>query len=260
MKSFNDYSPSNDFGLLLVGPPLSGKTTVAMQFPDPYIISTDHKIKNAVSRLPNGKLWWFDYVDVDDTGAVLSPDKHWTRATDLLKKAMSDPRIRTIIWDNLSDLSTMLQTHIISASNSSKQLSVAGEKVMEMSQWQPFKLLMQRSIALARSSGKIFIVCCHEAIDKDEVTGTLTYRPLVPGQLRDQLGGFFTDVWRTEVETTPGKPPKYFVRTSPTPRMALGNSVVGLPQEFAFEWSTFHALMQGSGSQKEPNNATTNKT
>ena len=258
MKQHIEFKPGEDFGLLLVGPPLSGKTTVAMQFPSPYIISTDHKIKNAVQRIPPGQPWWFDYVDVDDKGQPVAPEKQWTRATDLLKAGCVNPVVKTVIWDNLSDLSTMLQAHIIASATGGKQLTVSGEKVMEMSQWQPFKLLMQRSIALARSSGKMFVVCCHEAIEKDEVTGTLTYRPLIPGQLRDQLGGFFTDVWRCEVEANPGRPPKYYVRTAPMPRMALGNSVNGLPQEFVFSWETFNALM--SGSFREQDIQKTNKT
>jgi len=251
MKTQNDYKPVNDFGLLLIGPPLSGKTTVAMQFPNPYIISTDRKIGNATSRLLKDKKWWFDYVDVDDANQPVALDKQWTRATDLLKAAPSKPEIQTIIWDNLSDLSNMLYAHIIA--NGGTKLTVGGERVFEQQHWQPFKLLMSRAISFARSSGKLFVVCCHEDIEKDEVTGTLTYRPLIPGQLKNQLGGFFTDVWRTEVSASPSQAAKYYVRTVPTPRMALGNSIAGLPIEFEFEWSKFQALM--SGSQKEPNSA-----
>jgi hypothetical protein len=251
MKTHTDYKPSNDFGLLLIGPPLSGKTTVAMQFPRPYIISTDHKIKNAVERIPKGQPWYYDYVDIDDTGKPVDPINQWTRATDLLKKGCADPNVQTVIWDNLSDLSGILQTHIIA--NGGTKLTVGGEKVFEQQHWQPFKLLMQRSIAYARGSSKMFIVCCHESIERDEVTGMLIYQPLIPGQLKGQLGGFFTDVWRTEVEVVPNKPPRYYVRTVPTPRMSLGHSIAGLPPEFVFDWPTFSRLM--SGSQKEPDKA-----
>lgn len=241
MKTQSDYVPQNDFGLLLVGPPLSGKTTVAMQFPDVYVISTDHKLKNAIQRLPAGKKWWYDYVDVDDFGRSVPYHEQWARATTLLKNACVDPQIRTIVWDNLTDLSGMLQAHIIA--NGGSKLVVGGEKVMEQTHWQPFKLLLQRSIALARGSGKVFIVCCHEVIDKDEISGMMVYRPLVPGQLRDHLGGFFTDVWRCETDVVPGKPIRYFVRTVPTPRMSLGRSVAGLPDEFVFDWDTFSKLL-----------------
>ena len=245
MQNQANYKPNNDFGLLLIGPPLSGKTTVAMQFPDPYIISTDHKIKNAIRSLPKDKKWYFDYVDVDDNNKLIEPELQWKRATDLLKKGCVDPNVKTVIWDNLSDLSGILQNHIIA--NGGTKLMVGGERVFEMQHWQPFKLLMARAIALARSSGKMFIVCCHESVEKDEVSGMLLYQPLIPGQLRGQLGGFFTDVWRCEVDAPPGRSPRYFVRTAPMPRMALGNSILGLPQEFVFTWDEFAKLMNPGG-------------
>lgn len=256
MKTQDQFKPINDLGVLLVGPPLSGKTCVAMQFPAPYIISTDHKIKNAVQLLPPGKQWWFDYVDTDDNGKPVAEADQWTRATTLLKKGCADPNVQTVIWDNLSDLSGILQSHIIA--NGGTKLRVGGEQVFEMSHWQPFKLLLQRAIAYARGSGKIFVLCCHETVERDEVSGMLTYLPLIPGQLRGQLGGYFTDVWRTEVDVVPGKPPRYYVRTTPTPRQALGHSVLGLPSEFVFDWNKFAALM--SGSQKEPDLTGNNKT
>ena len=252
MNLSTSFRPENSFGLLLIGPPLSGKTSVAMQFAKPYIISTDHKIQNAVSRIPAGKEWFYDYVDVDN-GKPVPYEQQWTRATQLLKAGCTDPNVQTVIWDNLSDLSGMLQAHVIA--NGGTKLIVGGEKVFEMQHWQPFKLLMQRAISFARGSGKMFIVCCHEDTEKDEVTGVLTYKPLVPGQLRGQLGGMFTDVWRCEVTTNPGKPPTYFVRTSPTPRMALGNSL-GLPQEFVFTWDEFQKHMNNFappvGVEKQP--------
>lgn len=241
MKTNTQYTPLNDLALLLVGPPLSGKTNVAMAFPAPYIISTDHKLNNAVSRFP-GKEFFYDYGDVDtDTGQPIESPKRWNRVCELVKKNYSDPRVKTIVIDNLTDLAGYLIDHIIA--NGGTKLTVGGEKVMEQQHWQPFKLLMTRFINTLKMTGKFVVVCAHETIDKDDVTGTLLYRPLIPGQLKDTLGQYFTDVWRTECEKV-SNGIVYRVRTAPTSRMSLG-SQFKLPQEFVFTWEEFEKAMKG---------------
>ena len=242
MKSNTSYTPLNDLALLLVGPPLSGKTNVAMSFPNPYFISTDHKLNNAVSRFPNKK-FFYDYGDVDtDTGVVIDPAKRWSRMIDLVKIAATNPDINTIVIDNMTDVSVYLQDHILAAGGS--KLTVGGEKVMQVEHWQPFMILMTRLITALKTSKKFIVVCAHELIEKDEISGTLTYRPSVPGRLRDTLGAYFTDVWRTETETTSGGT-VYRVRTAPTARMSLGTQF-NLPQNFVFTWNEFEKAMKGT--------------
>lgn len=232
MKSNTEFKPSNDFALLLVGPPLAGKTNVAMCFPTPYFISTDRKLQNAVARHP-GKKFFYDYIDAE-------PAKRWTQLTELLKAAGQNPEIQTIVIDNLTDVCTYLIDHIIA--NGGTKLTVGGEKVMEMTHWQPFKILLTRLITVGKSMGKMFIVCAHEAVEKDEVTGVLNYKPLIPGSMQNQLGAYFTDVWRCETEQV-GKEVSYIVRTTPTPRMALGNSL-NLPSTFKFTWTEFNNYLK----------------
>src|SRR2546421_7498018 len=101
MKTCNEYKMEQDFALLLIGPPLSGKTVVALQFPDPYIISTDHKIGNALKFLPPGKKWWYSYTDIDEAGKVVEFTDRYSRLCDLVVKATASPEPKTIILDNI---------------------------------------------------------------------------------------------------------------------------------------------------------------
>lgn len=242
MKTNTQYTPLNDLALLLVGPPLSGKTNVAMSFPDPYFISTDHKLNNAVTRFP-GKKFFYDFGDVDtETGVAIPADKRWNRMVELIKTASKDPDIKTIVIDNMTDVAAYLIDHIIAAGGS--KLVVGGEKVMQIEHWQPFMILMTRLIVALKSTNKFIVVCAHELVEKDEISGTLTYRPSVPGRLRDTLGAYFTDVWRTETETTTSGT-VYRVRTAPTARMSLGTQFA-LPANFVFTWPEFEKAMKGT--------------
>lgn len=237
MKTASEYRTTTDFALLLVGPPFSGKTNTAMAFEKPYFLDCDAKLSNAISRFKD-KEFFYDIVDTDDNGNTVPEAQRWTRLTTLAKLAAVDPRPRTLVVDSLSKVSTYLIDHIIA--NGGSKLTVGGEKVMEQQHWQPFKILMTRFITTLRASKKLVIFTAHEKVDKDEVTGVLNYQPLIPGQLANNIGMYFTDVWRCDavpaVDSTKGTMyTKYTVRTQPTARMMLGTSL-GLPVEFEMSW------------------------
>lgn len=242
MKTNTDFKAEETFALLLIGQPLSGKTNVAMSFDRPLFFSTDRKLANAVSRFP-GKEFRYVYPFHAEDGTELKSEAKWHAIHTAIRRDGIDPWPRTLVIDNLSDISDALIDHIVSVDGT--KITRAGVKCMEMSHWAPYKSLMQRLILVARSLGKMLVVCCHEKEDMDGVTGILTYKPLVGGQLRDNLGSMFTDVWRCEtkmVQKSPQYPNgvQYLVRTTPTSRIALGNSV-GLPSEFEFTWDAFIA-------------------
>jgi len=237
------YKPQEGFSLLLVGPPFSGKTSVAMQFPDPWIASTDRKIGNAIARIPKNKTWFYDYPELDPTGKPLLDHLKWARLIDLTKKAAVDPAVKTIVWDHMSDISDWLQAHIMATDGSGKTL--AGIKVMSIALWQPFKLMMARALTLIKGAGKPFIVVAHDIVDKNDITGEVTCRPYIGGRLKDTLGGYFSDAWRCEVE--PGfreKPAKYKVRTQPTAQQKVLGSSFGLPAEFEFSWDVLAKALE----------------
>ncbi len=246
-----DYNPNNSFSLMLIGPPFSGKTNAALTFPNPYILDADDKMGNGVVRLPKDKKFWFDRVLVDDKGGAVTPELRWTRATECLKAACAMPEIETIIVDSGTAMSTFLQDHILHAGGS--KLVVAGVKSMDMQCWGPFQTLMTRLIMMLKASGKKFIWICHEELEKDEVTGSFRYTPLVQGALRHKMAGMFTNVWRCETKSGLGKDNKmettYIVRTQPKAQMTLGNSL-GLPAEFTLSWDELSKLMPGATKQQ----------
>ena len=246
MQPGTSYSPSTSFALLIIGQPKSGKTNLAFEFPSPWFADCDGNLGSAIRRHP-GKEFFFDSIATDDTNIPVPLDKQWARYADKLIAAAKDPRAKTLVTDSLTTLCPMLQAHIIATGT---KLIVGGEKCMEQQHWTPFRNLMLKAINIARSSGKYVIHICHEAVDKDEISGMLSYKPLIPGQLKDSIGAFFTDVWHCENElamNTVSKQmePKYIIRTMPTARMGFIGNSLNLPQTFQFTWEEFHKHLTG---------------
>jgi len=212
-----------------------------MEFPSPYFFDADDKLANAVQRHPGKKFFWDNGLRNSAGGPIEGP-KRWENAVKCLKEAWVSPEVETIVIDSGSSLSTFLIEHILQFPSTAKTtLMVGGIKVMDQSMWMPFRDLWTRLIMACRASGKLTVLIMHEESDKDEESGTFVHRPLIPGQLKNNIGGLFTDVWRTETKQVMGKnqiETRYFVRTQPTSKMALGNSL-GLPAEFKFTTKAF---------------------
>lgn len=243
MKTQADFRTNKRIALMLVGAPKTGKTTVAMAFPRPYIINADNNLDYAVSKYP-GKEFGYDTPDQDDLGKEIKPELRWLRLCALLAENATKPQFDTIIVDSMTKVSDYLTDYLVNQNTSTKDLVVGGIRVMSLNLWYPYAILLKRLVSGLRATGKHIICVCHEKTDKDEVLGTLLYKPNLSGQSSDTLGGLFTDVWRTEV--TVGQPTqtnstgiKYQVRTMPQSRFSgLGNSF-NLPPDYIFTWADF---------------------
>ena len=243
MKTQLDYKTNKKVALMLVGAPKTGKTTIAMAFPNPYIINADNNLGYAVSKYP-GKTFWFDTPDLDEKDQPVPPEKRWLRLCALLSENATKPEVDTIVLDSMTKIGDYLSDFLVMQSSAVKDLIIGGMKCMTVNHWYPFSILMKRLVSGIRATGKHIVVVCHEKTDKDEVLGTLLYKPALSGQSADTLGGLFTDVWRTEVtvgQPTPTCPTGvlYHIRTMPQTRFSgLGNSF-NLPPDYVFTWEDF---------------------
>lgn len=223
-----EYSPKTDLHVLLIGPPQTGKTTLAMQFPNPWFGNTDKKLLYAVKKFP-GKKFFYDYIE----GPV---EGQWNQLTEAVKAAAASPEVETIVIDHLTDVQRMLQDHILALSPS--RTSVCGVKVMELQQWGVFATLMSRFLLFLKSTGKYVVLIAHETVDRDEMNGQFLFLPNISGQLRGSLAAYFSNVWRTEAIQVQGGT-KYVVHTRPTPRSAYLGNTFNLPNPYEFEWEDF---------------------
>ena len=225
MNASSDYQLDSAFALMLIGTPKAGKTCFSLNFPAPYILDCDNNLAGALRYHNHGKKpfpFWFDNPNSEP-----DPNKSWSFCMKAISEAVKHPDVKTIVIDGLSLLGYYLEKHILANSgkgNGMDDLIIAGEKVMNMSHWNPFKNLMSQFVMAGKASGKLFIMTCHEHIEVNKSGATIGYKPLISGSLRNNINGFFTDVWRCETTSGP-KGSDYSVRFAPKSLMQIGNSL-----------------------------------
>lgn len=225
MQSASDFKMSAAFALLLIGPPKNGKTAFAMSFPDPYILDCDNNLAGAL-RYHNYDAKPFPFY-FDNPNDVEDPALRWNFCMLKLKAAIAAPEPKTIIVDGLTLLAYYLEKHILANSkkgNGMDDLIIAGEKVMNMSMWGPFKNLMSQLVMACKAAGKPFIMTCHEYTELSKSGAVVGYKPLISGSLRENIAGYFTDVWRCTASSDQTGA-KYKVRFAPQTLMQIGNSL-----------------------------------
>lgn len=211
MKPSTQYNTKQNFSLLLVGEPNSGKTNIVMAFPDPFILDVDRKLGSAVRRAA-GKKFWFADPYVDDAGKELPDSERWKKSILELKAAGASPEVKTIVIDGLAGLADMLVVHIMSEVKRSEGKALDRLRIQD---YQPLKTLMTSLIMGLRSTGKYIVVTSHQKADKDELTGRLRYTLNIPGSLSENFGGFFSDVWAAVSRPSPTGT-VYELHTKPT--------------------------------------------
>lgn len=220
MKQPSDLKSNRPPAILLVGEPKAGKTRVAFAFPDPWVLDVDRNLLSA-ARISPTKTFWYDDPYTDDKGNLITDnireikDKdstRWMRATNLIKEAARDSKVKTIIIDGLTGLSEMLVNHLMFMALREEGKSLDRLRIQD---YQPLKTLLTSLVVGLRNCGKTIIFTSHQTLEKDEKTGKIGYVLSIPGRLSDNLGGFFTDTWLVLASNEGGKV-KHQIITKPT--------------------------------------------
>ena len=210
-----------------------------MHFDNPGIVDCDGKLANAVAyhrrRDPEFK---FKYATIttDDSGAHVPIAERWPRLCRETAALVADPWVKTVIIDSGSNAADYLQDWI--ANDVSKRSEEIREvKVLSQRDWYSFKQHLQRYVLAGCSCGKRFVMTVHIRTDKDEVLGTIIYRPTIPGQTGENFGKLWTNYWLCQcvavpTDTAHPRGVKYTVRTASTARLQLGCSNPAVPAEW----------------------------
>lgn len=211
MNSSTNYSPTQSFGLLLVGPPGTGKTTCCLNFPKPYFADCDNNL-SGIARL--GKPFLYDTINVEEPREAYRFEK----LLQCIKEAGKSPEVETLIIDSITAVSDYVIAHVARKNNRTA-------KDLRQQDWGEIFYEMKALFAGVRMMGKAVVFTAHETYDKDEVSGILMFKVSFPGQTAEKIAAFFSDMWHTEVVDVPGQKPKYVVRGMPTARINCKNTL-----------------------------------
>ena len=221
------------FSCLLVGPPGSGKTTMSLTAPKPVLfLDVDnklHKMVNAEEYIKKGEViqWAIDEpltevtlsrmasFDPGPASKVTVPrPKGYIQLAEMIDKlvetgcVIDDKKIATVVLDSYTSMNEHLKRLLMAAnSTSTMTLPLYGTALTN------FETLNNTMLRLPAN----IIFICHESVDKDELTGKISFRPLIDGSMKEKIGKDFEEVYYLE-KTVMGDKVKFEALT-------LGNSM-----------------------------------
>jgi len=238
MNNGTDFNNDGAMALLLVGETGTGKSSLAMRFPSPgFVLGDKNILHGAAWAKGKGHTWYYGDPLLDAAGKVLPDPQRWARSMAILREMGESEQVKTIVDDSLSHLTDYLKSALITAGAGGAPLIVGGESVMTKALWEPFATNLKRRITVARQFKKTYILIAHIATGENEMSGVKEFQYALQGQMKAELGRWFSDIWQCDAEPKSDAKYKetrgvrYFVRTAPTHRIKLKASSPGMPAE-----------------------------
>ncbi len=225
MKTFDASAPlTTKLAILLIGPSGARKTTLALTFPNVYVIDIDQNLRGpCMYSKPVGQ---FDSAAADDNDKPLETWQQYDRILDLMTRAKSS----TATWVLVDGLSAINQIIADKVMHDQKR------DYMEGRDWSSFSTAAAKLLfTKARQMNKNYIFTAHEErITHNDPKNFMAvildgYEPYLQGGTRERLGGFFTDVWRLEANLAPGDKIETSLTTDKVGLMRQLKNSVGLP-------------------------------
>jgi hypothetical protein len=227
---------------LLVGPPGSGKTTAAcsacLADPPGVLIDVDGKASQMVNLHPLIKSGALDVIRISDklvrerfSDRALNPDKPpkqqpmgYVNTVDILNDIIdqTDPykKYKVFILDSLTRLTEHL-TRLLIYHRGQGKFGKKMEDDMNWPSWGSYKANLEELFYAICDSDKHFICTVHQK-EMSETSATMVgsqvvestiikgYRPLIDGQMREKLAGYFNECYYMEVKDKKAGSEYYF--------------------------------------------------
>lgn len=217
MGSLNDNISERAL-ICLWGPPKSGKTVLASQFPNPFFVDIDHSLASVRALKRHFNLDFdFDVIALDEEettdedfleiiGKSYAKQSLWTKYKKLINALCRKlPQDTTLVIDNMSRLSESLISYLMTVTkNNPLQIQDWGKFVNEMTE-------MAESFWISKAKCDIIIIA-HDEDVKNELTGETKTLVWCPTKFRRRLPTLASDFLYMDRDIHGGKQQRYIER------------------------------------------------
>jgi phage nucleotide-binding protein len=218
MNNLNDLSSSQHLKVLVYGDSGVGKTCSIATMPGPiFMFDFDQKISSLASFLKVSNKEKLKEVDYDAFGHDPTkkgrPIQRFEGSLVGAKKAIEagEFKYKTVVLDSLTTFAEELMREII---KNNPGLKRAIENVPSLQDYMVLNIEFKRIVNQLLSLPLNVVVIAHASTDKDENTGQIKVKPLLPGKLADQLPVVFPELYRAFVAQQDGKS-SFLLQTRP---------------------------------------------
>ena len=174
----------------------TGKTTFGASFPKPFFLDIDGGLLSVRGQDVS-------YVDLTPGRGVT-----WPNILDAIAEGKKDD-YESIIVDSLTGLADLCMESVL-------QLNRRSGQKPNFDDWAAYANKTKDFLVRLLASGKNVLLICHEAPDKDELTGHVWMLPAIQGQMKSRISNYFDEFYHAEVEQTHGKPANYRLLARPS--------------------------------------------
>ena len=201
----------------------TGKTTFGASFPKPFFLDIDGGLLSVRGQDVS-------YVDLTPGRGVTWPD-----ILDAIKEGQKDD-YESIIVDSLTGLADLCMESVL-------QLNRRSGQKPNFDDWAAYANKTKDFLVRLLASGKNVLLICHEAPDKDELTGHVWMLPAIQGQMKSRISNYFDEFYHAEVEQTHGKPANYRLLARPSSIYTAKSRLLPRDTESSYLVPSFQSLI-----------------
>ena len=201
----------------------TGKTTFGASFPKPFFLDIDGGLLSVRGQDVS-------YIDLTPGRGVT-----WPNILDAIAEGKKDD-YESIIVDSLTGLADLCMESVL-------QLNRRSGQKPNFDDWAAYANKTKDFLVRLLASGKNVLLICHEAPDKDELTGHVWMLPAIQGQMKSRISNYFDEFYHAEVEQTHGKPANYRLLARPSSIYTAKSRLLPRDTESSYLVPSFQSLI-----------------